>query len=277
VTPDAFADLAELLRRRSGLVLTPDKLALAKSRLAPVAHLFGFRDVAALLAEFPYPREEIAQAVTEAMTTNETSFFRDRAPFAHFRDVVLPALTVSRDRSRRLRIWCAAVSTGQEAYSLAMILDEANLAGLDWRIDLIATDLSAAAIARAKDGVYSQFEVQRGLPIQSLLKHFTQEGSQWRVSDRLRRMVSFRTFNLLDDFGWLGEIDVIFCRNVLLYFDGPSRATIFAKLADSLAPDGTLVLGATESADPFIVAAEAPRGFFVRPRGAAQRAAILTG
>ena len=101
-----------------------------------------------------------------------------------------------------------------------MILDEANLAGFDWRIDLIATDLSAGAIARAKDGVYSQFEVQRGLPIHALLKHFTQEGSQWRVADRLRRMVSFRTFNLLDDFGWLGEIDIVFCRNVLLYFDG---------------------------------------------------------
>jgi chemotaxis protein methyltransferase CheR len=272
VTPDAFADLADMLRRRSGLVLTPDKLPLATSRLAPVAHLFGFKGVAALLAEFPHPREEIAQAVTEAMTTNETSFFRDRDPFNHFRDVVLPALTVSRGGSRRLRIWCAAVSTGQEAYSLAMILDEANLAGCDWRIDLIATDLSAGAVARAKDGVYSQFEVQRGLPIQSLLKHFTQEGNQWRVADRLRRMVSFRTFNLLDDFGWLGEIDIVFCRNVLLYFDTPSKAAVFAKLADILAPDGTLVLGATESADSFLVAAEAPRGYFVRPRGAAQRA-----
>jgi chemotaxis protein methyltransferase CheR len=275
MTPDAFANLADMLRRRSGLVLTPDKLPLAKSRLAPVAELFGFKGVAALLAEFPHPREEIAQAVTEAMTTNETSFFRDREPFNHFRDVLLPALANSRAATRRLRIWCAAVSTGQEAYSLAMILDEANLAGFDWRIDLIATDLSAGAIARAKDGVYSQFEVQRGLPIQSLLKHFTQEANQWRVADRLRRMVSFRTFNLLDDFGWLGEIDVVFCRNALLYFDAPSKTAIFAKLADILAPDGTLVLGATESADAFMAAADAPRGFFVRPRGPAPRA--LTG
>ena len=277
MTPDAFANLADMLRRRSGLVLTPDKIQLANSRLAPVAHLFGFKGVAALLAEFPHPREEIAQAVTEAMTTNETSFFRDRDPFIHFRNVVLPAMTTSRASARRLRIWCAAVSTGQEAYSLAMILDEANLAGFDWRIDLIATDLSAAAIARAKDGVYSQFEVQRGLPIQSLLKNFTQEGNQWRVSDRLRRMVSFRTFNLLDDFGWLGEIDLVFCRNVLLYFDGPSRTMIFAKLADILASDGTLVLGATESADAFAAVSDAPRGFFVRPRGAATRATVLAG
>jgi len=272
VTHDAFADLADMLRRRSGLVLTQDKLALAKSRLAPVAHLFGFRGVAALLAEFPHPREEIAQAVTEAMTTNETSFFRDRDPFNHFRDILLPALTIARAGRRRLRIWCAAVSTGQEAYSLAMILDEASLAAFDWRIDLIATDLSAGAIARAKDGVYSQFEVQRGLPIQSLLKHFTQEGDQWRVSDRLRRMVSFRTFNLLDDFGWLGEIDVVLCRNVLLYFDAQSKAAVFAKLAEILAPDGTLVLGATESAESFAVAADAPRGYFIRPRGVAPRA-----
>jgi chemotaxis protein methyltransferase CheR len=277
VTPDAFANLADMLRRRSGLVLTPDKIQLANSRLAPVAHLFGFKGVAALLAEFPHPREEIAQAVTEAMTTNETSFFRDRDPFIHFRDVVLPAHDDFACVRRRLRIWCAAVSTGQEAYSLAMILDEANLAGFDWRIDLIATDLSAAAIARAKDGVYSQFEVQRGLPIQSLLKNFTQEGNQWRVSDRLRRMVSFRTFNLLDDFGWLGEIDLVFCRNVLLYFDGPSRTMIFAKLADILTPDGTLVLGATESADAFVAVSDAPRGFFVRPRGAATRATVLAG
>lgn len=275
MTPDAFADLADMLRRRSGLVLTPDKLALARSRLAPVAELFGFRSVAALLAEFPHPREEMAQAVTEAMTTNETSFFRDREPFVHFRDVVLPALTTARAHTRRVRIWCAAVSTGQEAYSLAMILDEAALAGFDWRIDLIATDLSAGAIARAKEGVYSQFEVQRGLPIQSLLKHFTQDGNQWRVSDRLRRMVSFRTFNLLDDFGWLGEIDVVFCRNVLLYFDAQAKAAVFAKLGDILAPDGTLVLGTTESAESFAAVPEAPRGFFVRPRGTAPRA--LTG
>ena len=277
MTPDAFANLADMLRRRSGLVLTPDKIQLANSRLAPVAHLFGFKGVAALLAEFPHPREEIAQAVTEAMTTNETSFFRDRDPFNHFRDILLPALTIARAGRRRLRIWCAAGSTGQEAYSLAMILDEASLAAFDWRIDLIATDLSAAAIARAKDGVYSQFEVQRGLPIQSLLKNFTQEGNQWRVSDRLRRMVSFRTFNLLDDFGWLGEIDLVFCRNVLLYFDGPSRTMIFAKLADILASDGTLVLGATESADAFAAVSDAPRGFFVRPRGAATRATVLAG
>ncbi|MGD0142913.1 MAG: protein-glutamate O-methyltransferase CheR [Rhizomicrobium sp.] len=277
MTPAAFADLADMLRRRSGLVLTPDKLPLAKSRLAPVAHLFGFKGVAALLAEFPHPREEIAQAVTEAMTTNETSFFRDREPFAHFRDVVLPALIGARASTRRVRIWCAAVATGQEAYSLAMLLDEANLASLDWKVDLIATDLSAGAVARAKDGVYSHFEVQRGLPIQSLLKHFTQEGSQWRVSDRLRRMVSFRPFNLLDNFGWLGEVDVVFCRNVLLYFDGQSKAAVFSKLADVLAPDGTLVLGATESSAESFVPADAPRGVFVRPRGTAPRAAAHAG
>ena len=278
MTPAEFANLADLLRRRSGLALTPDKAPLAKSRLAPVAHLFGFKGVAALLAEFPHPREEIAQAVTEAMTTNETSFFRDREPFNHFRDVILPALTNSRAGVRRLRIWCAAVATGQEAYSLAMILDEANLAGSDWRIDLIATDLSAGTIARAKDGVYSQFEVQRGLPIHSLLKHFTQDGNRWRVSERLRRMVSFRTFNLLDNFDWLGEIDIVFCRNALLYFDAPSKAAAFAKLAGILASDGTLVLGTTEGgAEPFATAPDAPRGMFVRPRGAAPRAAILTG
>lgn len=276
MTPAAFANLADLLHRRSGLLLTPDKMALAKSRLAPVAHLFGYKSVAALMAEFPYPPEEIADAVTEAMTTNETSFFRDREPFVHLRDAVLPALCAARAESRRLRIWCAAVSTGQEAYSIGMLLDEANLAGGNWKIDLIATDLSAAAIARAKEGVYTQFEVQRGLPIQSLIKHFTQEGTNWRVSERLRHMASFRTFNLLDNFGWLGQVDIVFCRNALLYFDPQSKSAVFAKMAGVLAPDGMLVMGATESgADPF-VQADAPRGFFVKPRNAAIRPAMLS-
>jgi chemotaxis protein methyltransferase CheR len=273
LTPAAFANLADLVRRRSGLTLTPGKMALVKDRLAPVARLFGFRSVTALMAELPHPPEELAAAVTEAMTTNETSFFRDHEPFVHLRDVALPWLVAARKSDRRLRIWCAAAATGQEAYSLAIILDEAGIGADGWKVDLIATDLSTAAIARAKEGVYSQFEVQRGLPIQSLVKHFVQEGNQWRVSERLRRAVTFRTFNLLDDFGWLGQLDIVFCRNALLYFDPQVKASVFAKFAECIAPDGTLFLGTTEiGAAPF-AAVDGTRGVFVPARAAAIRTA----
>jgi chemotaxis protein methyltransferase CheR len=273
LTPASFANLADLVRRRSGLALTPDKVALVKDRLAPVARLFGFRSVAALMAELPYPPEELAVAVTEAMTTNETSFFRDREPFTHLREVVLPGLAAAREADRRLRIWCAAVATGQEAYSLAILLDEAGFGTEGWKIDLIATDLSMAAIARAKDGVYSQFEVQRGLPIQSLVKHFVQEGNQWRVGERLRRAVTFRSFNLLDDFGWLGQLDVVFCRNALLYFDPQAKTSVFAKLGECIAPDGTLFLGATEIAAAPFMPVDGARGVFAPARAAAMRTA----
>jgi chemotaxis protein methyltransferase CheR len=266
MSPADLANLADLLQRRSGLVVTADKARLIESKLAPVAHRFGFRNCGALFAELPYPPEELACAITEAMTTNESSFFRDRAPFEHFRDVLVPALCASRARKRRLRIWCAAAACGQEAYSLAILLDEMGLAAQGWKIDLIATDLSHAAIARAKEGLYSQYEAQRGLPVQLLLKHFSQEGGNWRIAERLRRMVSFRTFNLLDHFGWLGEMDVIFCRNALIYFDAHSKEAVIAKLAEALAADGALVLGAKESGvDMSAWAADRVRGIYVRP------------
>ncbi|MGB8363014.1 MAG: CheR family methyltransferase [Rhizomicrobium sp.] len=270
-----FANLADLLRRRSGLLLTPDKAALAQSRLGPVAQLFGFKDAAALLAELPYPSEELARAVTEAMMTNETSFFRDRAFFDSFSRSILPALLGARALRRRLRIWCAAVATGQEAYSLAMILDDAALAARGWKIDLTATDISAAAIARAEEGLYSAFEVQRGLSTRSLVRHFSREGESWRINDRLRRMIAFRTFNLLDDFGWLGEIDVIVCRNVLLYIEPLARAAILARLAATLADDGYLLLGSNEQASDHFVSATGGCGHYFKPRGAATRAALL--
>jgi chemotaxis protein methyltransferase CheR len=266
VNPGDLANLAELLHRRSGLVITPDKARLIESKLAAVAQRFGFKDCAALFAELPHPPEELAQAVTEAMTTNDSSFFRDRVPFEYFRDVTMPALCAARAGKRRLRIWCAAAANGQEAYSLAILLDEMEL-GDGWKIDLIATDLSAAALARAREGLYSQYEVQRGLSAQMLLRHFTPEGDNWRVGERLRRRIAFRTFNLLDHFGWLGQMDVIFCRNALIYFDTHTKNEITAKLALALAPDGTLVLGAKESGvDMSAWSPGAVRGIYVRPR-----------
>lgn len=268
---DEFEFLADFLKRRSGLSLTQSQTKVIKSKLTPVAQRFGFRAVDALLAELRHEPEELSRAVTEAMTTNETSFFRDRACFEHFRNAMLPALLRARAATKRLRIWCAAASTGQEAYSLAMILNEAGLDG--WKIDLIATDLNSEAIARAQDGLYCEYEVARGLSVPQLLRYFTQEGSQWRIAEKLRRMVSFRPFNLLDSFGWLGQIDVIYCRNVLLYFDTQERQFTLERLARRLAPGGFLVLGANETLSALsstFAAADRMRGVFVRGRGARQ-------
>jgi chemotaxis protein methyltransferase CheR len=275
VTPSEFSHLADLVRRRSGLVLTPDKMRLAESKLAPIARRFGFRRSADLYAELAHPQEEIAQAVAEAMTVNDSSFFRDRAPFDHFRDVILPQLLETHAEQRRLRIWCSAVAHGQEAYSLAMILDKAGIAARGWKIELIATDFSAEAVARARMGVFSQYEVQRGLPIQLLVKYFTQEGENWRVNDRLRHAITFRTFNLLDHFGWLGTLDVIFCRNVLIYFDEHTKSDVVRKIADVLAPEGFLLLGDTIGSvrlKPYFTQSDV-HGVYVRPRAAGARPA----
>ncbi len=271
-----FDFLCGFLHRRSGLVLGPGKQAVVRSKLAPVTLRFGFRDVDALLAELRHEPEELSRAVTEAMTVNESSFFRDRACFDSVRNVMIPALVKARAGTRRLRIWCAAASSGQEPYSLAMLLDEAQLVESGWKIDLIATDLNSQMLARARDGLYLDYEVSRGLSPQILLQHFTQCGSQWRVSDRLRRMVSFRPFNLLDSFGWLGQIDIVFCRNVLLYFDAQERFYTLERLSRTLAPDGYLVLGATDenNSESFMSAARM-RGVFTRAHAA--RAARLAG
>jgi chemotaxis protein methyltransferase CheR len=268
MTPDDFAYLAEFLRRRSGLLLPSHKSHLIEGRLAPVARRFGFRNINSLVRELRHARYPLARAVTEAMTTNESSFFRDRAGFDLFRNIVLPELVAARAGEKRLRIWSAACAAGQEAYSIAMLLDDAKLVAQGWSVDLIATDLSSDSVARAELGVYSQYEVQRGLSPEGLRKHFTQEGSNWRVNDSLRRMISFHPFNLLDSYGWLGDVDVVFCRNVLMYLDHKTKMSVLDKLADTLSPDGTLLLGHLETTvglTTAFVPAHAP-GLYVRPR-----------
>ena len=187
------------------------------------------------------------KAVVEAMTTNETFFFRDRAPFDLFRDVLLPEAMARRAAQRRLRIWCAAASTGQEPYSLAMMLHEAapRLAG--WTVDLVATDLSTEVLEKARAGLYSHFEVQRGLPVQLLIKHFEPVGEQWRIAAPLRQMVDFRPLNLLQPFDGLGSFDIVYCRNVLIYFDAATKGDVLARISASLSPDGAVLLGAAET------------------------------
>lgn len=241
-----FEALRQFLYERSGLSLEGDKLYLVESRLLPIARQAGLADLAGLVNQMKGDRD-LAQSVVDAMTTNETFFFRDRVPFEKFRNVMLPHLLASRTADRRLRIWCAACSTGQEPYSLAMLLDEEARRLAGWNIEILATDLSRRAIESARQGLYSQFEVQRGLPITMLLRYFQRAGERWQINEFLRSRVNFREFNLLSDFRALGTFDAIFCRNVLLYFDVPTKRDILARLSRALAPDGYLLMGSAES------------------------------
>jgi len=246
VTPLDYEFLRKLLKERSGLDLSSDKQYLVESRLIPLARRVGLAGIAELVAKMKTGSEALTAEVTEAMTTNETFFFRDKIPFDHLREAVLPELMRARANRRSLRIWCAASSTGQEPYSIAMCLKEfAALAG--WRVEIVATDLSQAVLEKSRAGIFSQFEVQRGLPIQMLVKHFTQIGELWQLNADIRAMVQHRQLNLLQDFSHLGTFDVIFCRNVLIYFDQDTKVGIFDRLARMIEPDGVLALGAAES------------------------------
>jgi len=274
--PDDVAYLARMLRRRCGIVLGQPKPKFVEGRLAPVMRRFGFKDVASLVAELRHGRDALARAVIEALTTNESFFFRDPEIFARLRGKVLPQLLARRASAKRLRIWSAACAAGQEAYSIAMILDDLKLAAHGWSVDLIATDLSAEMIARAEHGLYTHFEVQRGLPPERLIAHFAQEGRHWRVNEGLRRMVTFRSFNLLDSFGWLEDVDVVFCRNVLMYLDTRAKMDVLGKIAEAMQPDGTLVLGNLEGvkglSDAFEPLADMP-GMYAPVAAAMPRAA----
>ena len=248
MNPQDFDYLRKFLRERSGLVLSAEKQYLAESRLLPVLRRHGLATsddlVGALRSRADSP---LGIDVVEAMATNETFFFRDKTPFANFSEFIMPALIAARARGKRIRIWCAAASTGQEPYSLAMALKDLGPAISGFRIDIVATDLCGDVLARAKAGVYSQFEVQRGLPIHQLLKHFIQVGDMWQIAADIRAMVSFRTLNLLNDFTPLGTFDIVFCRNVLIYFDQDTKIGIFNRIARQMPDDGFLVLGAAET------------------------------
>jgi chemotaxis protein methyltransferase CheR len=248
VTVLDYEYLRKLLRERSGLVLSADKKYLVESRLLPVARRAGLADLAGLVQRLRSPNSEpLAAQVVEAMTTNESFFFRDKIPFEHFRDTIMPELIAARASRRRIRIWCAAASTGQEPYSLAMSLKEMGDRISGWRIEIIATDISNEVLEKARAGIYNQFEVQRGLPITLLLKYFTQIGDNWQIAASIRAMVQFRPLNLIGDFNHLGVFDVVFCRNVLLYFDRQTKNRVLDRLARVTERDGYLVLGAAET------------------------------
>ncbi len=248
MTPEDIDLFSRIVKKRSGLVVTPNKAYLLESRLMPVARKHNLDGLVGLAATVRASSPEVLlEDITEAMTTNETFFFRDTGPFDRFRDDVLPPLLESRAASKHLRIWCAAASTGQEPYSLAIILMEmaSRLAG--WRVEILGTDISNEALNKAKEGLYSQFEVQRGLPIQTLVKNFTQEDGNWRISEQIRTMVNYKHFNLLDNFSGLGRFDIVFCRNVLIYFERDDKAQILDRIRKQMPNDGRLFLGGAET------------------------------
>lgn len=271
MTPTHQKFLTALIARECGQVLEADSGYESDARLAPVAQQFGHDDINHLIQHIMTTRApEAVRAVVEAIVTNETCFFRNGAPFRHFSETALPALLAARAETRTLRIWSAAASTGQEAYSLAMLLTDRKAALSGWRVQLLATDISESALAHARAGEYSQFEVQRGLPIRHLVAHFKQAGDRWRIKSDLRKTVRFEQFNLLDDPSHIGCFDVIFCRNVLSYFDQDRRKTVLDSVARQLNPDGYLYLGDKETvtgAAIDFVADPTTRGLF-QPREA---------
>lgn len=243
-----FELIAELLKERSGLALNRGKAYLLETRLNPVARKWNFSGIEELAQAIRNNNDEaLLVDVTEAMMTNESFFFRDREPFDQFTSIVLPHLLEARAATRSVRIWSAACSSGQEPYSLAMLLKEHadKLAG--WNVEIVATDLSNEILDKAKEGLYSRFEIQRGLPISLLVKNFVQIGDRWQIDDSLRKMVKFQQFNLLENIGSLGRFDVVFCRNVLNDFDTAAKTRVLDGMANILAPDGLLYLGAAET------------------------------
>lgn len=245
--PDDFDFLAKLLKERSGLVITPDKGYLLESRLMPLARTRGLKGIEEIVAKMRGRDEALARDVTEAMTTNESFFFRDTKPFDQFRDTVLPLMMTARASKKSMRIWSAACSSGQEAYSLAMILKEQAHKLNGWHVEIVATDISLEMLEKAKAGLYSQFEVQRGLPIQMLVKYFKKKDESWQIDAALRGMVQFREWNLLKDLRPLGQFDIVFCRNVLIYFDQPTKTGVLDTIAKQMPDDGFLYLGGAET------------------------------
>lgn len=243
-----FELLCGIVKSRSGLTLSPDKAYLLENRLMAVARKWGMNDIDGLAAAVRGgPNEELLREITEAMTTNETLFFRDQTPFEQLEKVVLPRLLESRKESRHIRIWSAACSSGQEPYSIAMILKGMGSILDDWRIDIHATDISRTMLDKARAGLYTQFEVQRGLPIAMLMKYFRQAGDKWEIDPGIRSMVDFGEFNLLSDPTNKGQFDIVFCRNILIYLDPPTKTRVLDNVWKLMPADGILYMGGAET------------------------------
>jgi chemotaxis protein methyltransferase CheR len=242
-----FTFVQQFVLQRIGIVLSPEKRYLVETRLEPLVRQLQLPSIAAFVAKLRLREPLIEKFAIDAMTTNETLFFRDKQPFEIIRERILPALARARRTTGRIRIWCAACSTGQEPYSLSMIVDELRpqLGGIS--VEILATDISEKVLDQARKGVFSQFEVQRGLPVRQLLKHFTQENLRWKINPELGRRIVFQSANLLQPFRHFGTFDLILCRNVMIYFGEATKRDVLRRLGESLAADGSLMLGGAET------------------------------
>lgn len=240
--------LCALVRERSAIVLEPKKAYLLQARLEPLAKQLNLEGIPSLVKALRAGGgATLAEAVVDAMTTNETSFFRDIHPFEALRLHVLPQVLAARAAERRLSIWCAASSSGQEPYSIAMLLREHFPELEGWNVSFIASDISPTMLARCREGIYSQLEVNRGLPVTYLVKHFEKAGGGWQLKPEIRRRVDFREMNLIRPWPTLPAMDIVFIRNVLIYFDMDVRKQILGKIHDLMRPGGFLFLGTAET------------------------------
>ena len=246
-SPAAYARLARLLRETAGIVLEAGKEYLVQARLAPIAREEGCASVETLVDRLDKLESPVRQRVIEAMLTGETQFFRDEHPFECLRQVILPELLQERRAERSLNLWCAAASTGQEPYSLAMLLQDHFTSTMGWACRLFASDYSAQALQRASEGLYNQLEIERGLPPELLKRHFSREGTQWRLNGEVRRRVEFRSINLLGPWPKLQPMDLVLLRNVMIYFGDQDKSRVLDKIRTVVRPGGFLLLGASET------------------------------
>ncbi len=248
INPEQFRFFSEMVRQNSGISLQKGKEYLLESRLNELARVLGLKNIDELYRKIKFqPNPKLKEQIVEAMTTNETYFFRDQHPFDALKNHVIPELMQAKKDVKRLKFWSAACSTGQEPYSIAMILREHFQALNNWRVEIIASDISQQAINKGKEGRFTQVEVNRGLPIQLLIKYFKQNGAFWIVDSKLKNMIRFKKVNLMGPFIGISGIDVIMCRYVLIYFDQKTKKGILEKLVKTLNPGGYLFLGATET------------------------------
>ncbi len=245
-----FTFLANYVKNSTAIVLTPDKDYLVESRLNPVARRVGVASITELVAKLrtnPTINSEVGSMVAEAMTTNETYFFRDVKPFDVLKSELLPKVIERKGADRTLNIWSAACSSGQESYSIAMVIKEHFPALSSWRIRIIGTDISRAMVERTKEGIFSQIEINRGLPAPLLVKYFTKSGSEWKIKPDLTSMVDASVMNLAGNWPMLPRMDIVFLRNVLIYFDLQTKRSILEKVNRVLVPGGALLLGGSET------------------------------